>query len=58
MRKLEATDLNGKTIKNVNADSTNYLRLTFDDDTELDIWCECAISTSAGDIWGFFIDKA
>lgn len=46
----------GKTIKSIGATSVNVLRLTFTDDTMLDLWAEQAVHTIGGDIPGIFVD--
>ena len=56
MRKLKAEDLIGKTITEADCDNLNAITLSFDDETELVIWCEPGVSTPAGDIWGFFVE--
>ena len=56
MRKLRPQDLVGKTIVDAECDSVNCMTLSFDDETELQIWCECAVTTSAGSIFGFYVD--
>jgi len=56
MRKLRAQDLVGKTIVDADCENLNCMTLSFDDETELQIWCEPGVSTAAGDIWGFFVD--
>lgn len=56
MRPLEAEDLVGKTIVDVDVESLNNIILTFDDETEVSIWCELGVSTDMGDTWGFFVE--
>jgi hypothetical protein len=58
MRRLKNEDLEGKTIKEVDASCVNSLHLTFEDGTGLSIWCEPAIFTPGYEnIWGFFVNE-
>ncbi len=56
LRKVKTEDLAGKTIKEVDASSTNVLCLIFTDGTKAELWAELAVQTSAGAIAGIFID--
>ena len=56
MREIKETDLVGKTIKSVNSNSINCLKLSFDDDTVIELWTEPAVYTANGLIWGLFIE--
>ena len=56
MRKIKPSDLVGKTIIDVECEAINCMTLSFDDESELQIWCEPGVSTVAGDIWGFFVE--
>ena len=58
MRKIEKSDLEGKTIKSIQHDAVNVLVLTFTDDTELELWTDTAVSTPYGNISGFFVEEA
>lgn len=57
MRKLKKSDLIGKTIIDADVRTTNFLQLSFDDETELEIWCEPAVTAAGSSIWGFFVDS-
>jgi hypothetical protein len=56
MRKIRDTDLVGKTVKSMDVSDINVVRLTFADDTVLDVWAENVIHTYAGSIPGIFVD--
>ena len=56
MRNIEEKDLVGKTIKSIDASSVNVLKLTFTDDTKLELWAEQAVHTTCGDIPGIFAE--
>jgi hypothetical protein len=56
MRKVEASDLVGKTIKSIDNQSVNVLKLTFSDDTTLELWAEDAVHTQFGNIPGIFAE--
>lgn len=58
MRKLEPTDVVGKTIKSMENDSVNVLRLTFTDGTSVELWAEDAVYTPMGNIPGIFVDDS
>jgi hypothetical protein len=58
MRQVKDTDLVGKTIKSVDAGSVNVLKITFADDSTIELWAEQAVHTSAGSIPGIFVDEA
>ena len=55
MRRLKRNDLVGKAIVDIDLESLNYLNLVFDDETELQIWCESGEFNDTGS-WGFFVD--
>jgi len=57
MRKLEDKDLVGKTIKAIDNSSVNVVRLTFTDDTSLELWAEDAVHTQFGNIPGIFVEE-
>ena len=56
MRSIVATDLVGKTIKSIDNQAVNVLRLNFDDGTSLELWAETAVYTPVGDIPGIFAE--
>lgn len=58
MRKIKPDDLVGKTIKSIDNKSVNVLKLTFIDDTILELWVEDAVQTQFGNIGGFFVEDA
>lgn len=55
MREVRDTDLVGKTIKSVDAGAVNVLKITFTDDTTIELWAESAVYTRAGSIPGIFV---
>lgn len=57
MREIRDTDLVGKTIKSINTSAVNVLRITFTDDTTLELWAEQAVNTNAGSIPGIFVGE-
>jgi len=57
MRKIKDTDLVGKTVQSIDAKSVNVLKITFTDNTTLELWAEDAVRTSAGSIPGIFVDE-
>ena len=56
MRDIKNEDMVGKTIKSIENTAINVLKLTFTDDTTLELWTEIAISTNAGSIAGIYVD--
>ena len=56
MRKITDADLVGKTIKSIDNQAVNVLRLSFTDGTGLELWAEDAVYTSAGNIPGIFAE--
>lgn len=58
MRKIQDSDLVGKTIKSIENDSVNVLRLTFTDGTSVELWAEDAVYTPMGNIPGIFVDDS
>lgn len=58
MRKIQDSDVVGKTIKTVENDSVNVLRLTFTDGTSVELWAEDAVYTPMGNIPGIFVDDS
>lgn len=56
LRKATDADLIGKTIKSIDATSANVLKLTFSDDSTLELWAEDAVSTQYGNIPGIFVE--
>jgi hypothetical protein len=55
MRKIEKSDLEGKTIKSVDNRAINCVTLTFTDNSVLELTAEQAIATNAGFIPGIFV---
>ena len=55
MRKIEATDLVGKTIKRIDNQAVNVLTLTFTDETTVELTAEDAVHTQYGSIPGIFV---
>lgn len=53
MRKVTKQDLVGKTIKSIDNKCVNVLKLTFTDDSKLELWAEDAVH-SYGNIPGIF----
>jgi hypothetical protein len=58
MRKIEEKDLVGKTIKAINNQSVNVLKLEFTDGTSLELWAEDSVYTQYGNIPGIFAEDA
>lgn len=58
MRKIQDSDVIGKTIKSIENDSVNVLRLTFTDGTSVELWAEDAVYTPMGNIPGIFVDDS
>ncbi len=58
MRKIQDSDVVGKTIKSVENDSVNVLRLTFTDGTTVELWAEDAVYTPMGNIPGIFVEDS
>lgn len=58
MRKIQDSDVVGKTIKSIENDSVNVLRLTFTDGTSVELWAEDAVYTPMGNIPGIFVDDS
>jgi hypothetical protein len=56
MRKIVDADLVGKTVKSIDNNAVNVLKLSFTDGTQLELWAEDAVYTSAGNIAGIFAD--
>lgn len=56
MRKATDADLVGKTIKSFDNKAVNVLKLSFTDGTELELWAEDAVYTTAGNIPGIYVD--
>lgn len=57
MRKIQAADIVGKTIKSIDNGSCNVLRLKFTDGTSLELWAENAVNTPFGSIPGIFVEE-
>lgn len=57
MRQIQDTDLVGKKIKSIENNYVNLLKITFDDDSHVELWAEPAVYTAAGNIWGIFIEE-
>lgn len=55
MRALESSDLIGNVIS-VDTSAVNVIKITFSDNTTLDIWAEQAVYTTYGGIPGFFVE--
>jgi hypothetical protein len=58
MRKVEKSDLEGKTIKSVDNQAVNVLTLTFTDNSKLELTAEDAVHTIAGSIPGIFVSES
>lgn len=58
MRKIQDSDLVGKTIQSIQNDSVNVVRLTFTDGSTVELWAEQAIRTLFGDIPGIFVEDS
>lgn len=56
LRKIVPADLNGKTIKSCDATSANVLKLTFTDDSTLELWAEDVVNTQYGNIPGILVE--
>lgn len=56
-RKIKDSDLVGRTVKSVDNSCVNVVKLTFSDDSKLELWAETAISLESGDIPGIFVDE-
>lgn len=56
MRQITDTDLVGKTIKSIDNSSVNVVKLTFTDDSVVELWAEPALETNMGWIPGIFIE--
>jgi hypothetical protein len=57
LRFIREADLKGKTIKQVDTGAINVMRLTFTDDTTLEVWAEEALTTEMGSIPGIFVEE-
>lgn len=55
MRKVESSDLVGKTIKAIDNSASNCLTLSFTDGTTLELFTEIVVATIRGDIHGIFV---
>lgn len=58
MRKIQDSDLIGKTIKTIDNQSVNVLKLEFTDGTKLELWAEQAVNTQFGSIPGIFAEES
>jgi hypothetical protein len=56
MRKIQDTDIVGKTVQSIENNAVNVLRLTFTDGTTVELWAEDAVHTQFGNIPGIFVD--
>ena len=56
LRYIQESDLKGKTIRQVDTSAVNVMKLTFTDDTTLEVWAEDAINTEMGSIPGIFVE--
>lgn len=56
LRKLENKDIVGKTVSAIDNKSVNVLKLSFTDGTSIELWTETAVNTSAGVIYGIYVD--
>lgn len=56
LRKLNQQDLVGKSIKSFDNTSVNVVKLTFTDETTLELWADEAVSTLAGMVPGIFVE--
>ncbi len=56
MRKLIESDLVGKTIKSFDASCGNMLKLTFTDETTLELCADGEVYTEYGIIPGIFVE--
>jgi hypothetical protein len=55
LREVKEEDFVGKTITSVNIGCVNVIHFTFSDGTNLSLWAEDVITTSAGNIPGFLV---
>ena len=53
---IQESDLVGKTIKSVDVESVNFLKIDFTDGTTLDLWTEDVVHTQVGTVAGIFVD--
>lgn len=58
MRKIVDADLVGKTVKSIDNNAVNVLKLSFTDGTHLELWAEDAVYTPAGNIAGIFAEDS
>jgi len=56
MRQIKDSDLVGKKIKSINNERFNVSKITFDDDTMVQLWADTAVYTLSGEIPGIFIE--
>lgn len=55
LRKIRETDLVGKTIKSIEHDAANVLKLTFTNGSTLELWAEDVVRTNFGSIPGILV---
>ncbi len=58
MRKIQDTDVVGKTVQSIENSSVNVLRLVFTDGSTVELWAEDAVHTQFGSIPGIFVDDS
>lgn len=57
MRKIQGSDVVGKTIESVKNDSVNVLILKFTDGTSVELWTDAAIYTGGGYVYGIYVEE-
>jgi hypothetical protein len=55
-RKIQESDMVGKTVRSIDNTAANYVKITFTDDSELELYAEDSIYTQSGCIPGIFVD--
>ena len=55
-RKIKDSDLVGKTVKSIDNKAVNVLRISFTDDSTLELWAEDTVYTQFGNIPGILVD--
>ncbi len=58
LRPIQQEDLTGKSIKEIDCNSINYLKLTFSDNTILELYAENAVYTPCGNIPGILVEDS
>lgn len=58
MRKIQDSDVVGKTIESIKNDSVNVLTLKFTDGTCVELWTDPAVYTgNGGYVYGIFVEE-